>query len=141
MSPRKRAARPDPGHLQTDPAVIDFLRELDHPLKREIEFVRQIILGVSPEIHEGINWNGPSFRTADFFATVNLRARDRVQVIRHKGAKVKDNSTRQVRIADPGGLIKWLATDRCLVTLGAGEEIETNRAALESIVREWIRQL
>jgi hypothetical protein len=141
MAAKKRATRPDPGNSQTDPAVVAFLRELDHPLKREIEAVRQIILGVSPEIHEGIKWNGPSFRTADYFATVNLRARDRVQVILHKGAKVKDNSTRQVRIADPGGLIKWLATDRCMVTLGAGQEIEANGAALESIVREWIRQL
>jgi len=141
MAPKKRVTRPDPRSSQTDPAVVDFLRKLDHPLKREIEAVRQIILGVSPEIHEGIKWNGPSFRTADYFATVNLRAKDRVQVILHKGAKVKDNTTQQVRIADPGGLIKWLAADRCLVTLGAGQEIEANRTALESIVREWIRQL
>jgi len=141
MAPKKRVAKSDPGNSQTDPAVVDFLRDLDHPLKREIEAVRQIILGVSPEIHEGIKWNGPSFRTADYFATVNLRAKDRVQVIFHKGAKVKDNSTQQVRIADPGGLIKWLATDRCLVTVGAGREIETNRDAFEVIVREWIRQL
>ena len=141
MAAKKRVTRPDPGSSQTDPAVVNFLRELEHPLKREIEAVRQIILMVSPEIHEGIKWNGPSFRTADYFATVNLRAKDRVQVILHKGAKVKDNTTQQVRIADPGGLIKWLAADRCLVTLGAGQEIEANRTALESIVREWIRQL
>lgn len=141
MALRKRVAGPDPGKLQTDPDVVAFLRELDHPLKREIEAVRRIILGVSPEIHEGIKWNGPSFRTADYFATVNLRAKDRVQVILHKGAKVKDNSTPQVRVADPAGLIKWLAADRCLVTLGAGKEIDANRPALERIVREWIRQL
>jgi len=141
MAKRNRVASPDADNSQTDPAVVAFLRDLDHPLKREIEAVRQIILGVSPKIHEGIKWNGPSFRTADYFATVNLRAKDCVQVILHKGAKVKDNSTSQVRIEDPKGLIKWLATDRCLVTIGAGKEIEANRAAFEVIVREWIRQL
>ena len=57
----------------TDPAVIDFLDKLEHPLKPEIETIRQIILGVSPTIREGIKWNSPSFRTTDYFATLNLR--------------------------------------------------------------------
>src|SRR5262245_55000290 len=117
------------------------MRELDHPLKRDIEAVRRIILGVSPEIREGIKWNGPSFRMTDYFATVFLRATDRVQLIFHKGAKVKDNATKPMRMADPSGLIQWLATDRCFVTLGAGKQIQANRAALENIVREWIAQL
>lgn len=77
----KRVAKPEParsltGSSQTDPAVVAFLRKLDHPLKREIESVRQIVLGVSPEIREGIKWNSPSFRTKDYFATLNLRAKD-----------------------------------------------------------------
>ena len=54
MAAKKRVARPEPGSLQTDPAVIAFLRELVHPLKQEIEAVRQSFLGVSPEIREGI---------------------------------------------------------------------------------------
>jgi uncharacterized protein YdhG (YjbR/CyaY superfamily) len=116
----KRGARSKPGGSQADPAVSAFLRELDHPLKREIEAVRRIILGVSPEIREGIKWNAPSFATTEFFATVNLRARDRLQLIFHMGAKVKDNSTKGMRIANPVGLIEWLAKERCLVTLGVG---------------------
>ena len=79
-------------------------------------------------------------RTTEYFATVNLRARDRVQLILHRGAKAKDNSTKGMQIADPAGLIKWLAWDRCLVTLGAGKDIQARRAAFEAIVREWIRQ-
>src|SRR5262245_41223578 len=73
MAARKRVASPEPSSSQTDPAVIAFLRELDHPLKQEVEAVRQIILGVSPEIREGIKWNAPSFRTTEYFATLNLR--------------------------------------------------------------------
>jgi uncharacterized protein YdhG (YjbR/CyaY superfamily) len=137
----KRVAKPESGSSQTDPAVSAFLRELEHPLKQEIETVRQIILGVSPEIREGIKWNAPSFRTTEFFATINLRARDRVRLILHTGAKVKDTSTKGLQIADPAGLLEWLARDRCLVTLGDGKEIQARRAALEAIVREWIGQL
>jgi uncharacterized protein YdhG (YjbR/CyaY superfamily) len=138
---RKRGAGPDSGNSQIDPAVTEFLRDLDHPLKRDIEVVREFILGVNAEIREGIKWKATSFRTEDYFATFNLRATDCVQFIFHKGAKVKDNSTKGMQIADPAGLIKWLAKERCLVTVGTGKEIQANRAALESIVREWIGQL
>jgi hypothetical protein len=137
----ERSARPEPRGSQTDPAVIAFLRELDHPLKQEIEAVRQLILGVSPEIREEIKWNAPSFRTTDHFATFNLRAKERVQLILHTGAKVKDTATKGMKIADPAGLLKWLAKDRCLVALSDGKDIQAKRAALEALMREWIGQL
>jgi uncharacterized protein YdhG (YjbR/CyaY superfamily) len=140
-SDKKTRRKPDAERLQTDPAVTAFLRKLHHPLKKDIEAVRRIILAVSPAIREGIKWNGPSFRTTEYFATVFLREQDKVQLIFHKGGKVKDNSTAGAQITDPAGLIKWLARERCLVTLGVGKDIQANRSAFETIVREWIRQL
>ena len=144
MAARKRIAKLESGSSRIDPAVTAFLRELNHPLKKEIESVRQIILGLGPEIREGIKRNAPSFRTAEFFATVNLRGKGgdaRVWLILHKGAKVKDNSTEEMKITDPAGLLKWLAKDRCLVTFGDAKEIQAKQSALEAIIREWIRQL
>jgi uncharacterized protein YdhG (YjbR/CyaY superfamily) len=134
----KRAATPAAGESQEDPAVREFLRALDHPRKRDIAAVRRIILGVSPAVREGVKWNAPSFRTADYFATFFLRATDRVRLVFHRGAKAKDGSTKRPAVADPAGLIEWVAPDRCLVTAGAGKEIAANRAALEAIVRAWI---
>lgn len=133
--PLKLTSRSD---SQKDPAVDAFLRDLDHPLKKDIETVRLIILGVNSKIHEGIKWSAPSFRTNDYFATFFLRSTDRVQLIFHRGAKVKDNSTKGAKIADPAGLIEWLAAERCIITLGAGKEIGQKRAAFERIVRQWI---
>jgi hypothetical protein len=115
------------------------MRELDHPLKKDIETVRRIILNVDPGIGEAIKWNAPSFRTTEFFATVNLRSRECVQLIFHTGVKVKGVATTGISIDDPAGLLKWLAKDRCLVTLGVGKDIQTKRAAFEAIIREWIR--
>ncbi len=100
---------------------------------------KKFILNVDPGISEAIKWNAPSFRTTDFFATVNLRSRDCVQLIFHTGARVKATATTGISIADPAGLLEWLAKDRCLVTLGVGKDIQTRRAAFEAIVREWIR--
>lgn len=140
-APQSRAATNDLAGAQTDPAVVALLQGLDHPLKREIEAVRQIILGVDPAIREAIKWNAPSFRTTDFFATFNLRSKDRLQLVFHTGAKVKATATTGIDIADPAGLLKWLAKDRCLVTLGVGEEIRAKQDAFAAIVRAWIQWL
>lgn len=126
---------------QTDDAVVAYLRELDHPRKKEIESVRRLVLAVSPAIREGIKWNAPSFRTGkEYFATFNLRAKDVVQIILHLGAKARPGQKAFV-VADPKGLLKWLGKDRALVTLGAGRVLASNRAAFQSIVRAWIEHV
>lgn len=136
-SPAKRADSPPQG----DPSVDLFLAALRHPLKDEIEVVRSLILSSSPEIREGIKWNAPSFRTRDYFATFHLRSTDKVQLVFHTGAKSKDARMKTSDIPDPEGLMKWLAEDRCLVTLGSGSEIEAHKEAFQAIVRAWIRHL
>ncbi len=134
----KRTVKPS---APTDAAVTAYLRDLEHPLKKEIEAVRRIILGVRPTIREGIKWNAPSFQTEKhYFATFNVRARESVQLILHLGAKVRLHQ-KSLKIADPRGLLKWLGKDRALVTLGAGRDIPANRAAFEAIVRAWIKHV
>lgn len=124
---------------QSDPAVLDFMRELDHPLKPEIEAIRQLILGVSPSIREEIKWNAPSFRTTEHFATFNLRGKAGIRVILHTGAKVKESAKRGLEIADPSGLIEWQAKDRGIVTFADAKDIETKRAAFEALLRDWLQ--
>lgn len=141
-APAKKA-KAKPGttrrETQTDPAVTAYLRKLDHPLKKEFEVVRGIILGASPEISEGIKWNVPSFRTSnDFFATMNVRTKDSVQLVFHLGAKVRKD-LKTPKIVDPKRLVKWLAKDRAMITLGMAKDISAHRAAFEAIVRAWIK--
>jgi hypothetical protein len=114
-----------------------FMTSLKHPLKAEIETVRGIIRGLSPAISEEIKWKSPGFRTTESFATVNLRSTDRLQVILHLGAKTRVG-LKPFAIDDPAGLVKWLAKDRCMVTVG---NLEKERAALAGIVRQWIEHV
>lgn len=114
-----------------------FLAALDHPLKREIEAVRALILGLGPEVSEGIKWKAPTFRTSNDFATVNLRSTNSLQLILHLGAKVRPD-LETPHIDDPANLLKWLARDRCMATLGAGEAYRANAAAFEAVLRQWI---
>ena len=41
--------------------VNDFMEKLDHPLKPEVQVIRDIIKGVNKNITEQIKWNAPSF--------------------------------------------------------------------------------
>jgi len=127
MAAAKKSVKGASGANEVD----EFMRKLNHPLKAELEVMRSIILGASPEIREGIKWNAPSF------PTINIR-KDVVLVILHLGAKVKDNSTAGLTISDPTGLLEWLAKDRAAVKFLDMKAIKAGRAALEHIVRQWI---
>jgi uncharacterized protein YdhG (YjbR/CyaY superfamily) len=136
--------RSEPKPLKTtpsrhDPAVAAFLSKLRHPLKTAIELICQIILDVSPQIREGIKWNAPSFRISDDFATLNLR-NGRVWLILHTGAKSKRKAMRS-QVADPDGLLKWLADDRALVVFTDAKQVREKQRALTKLLRAWMRGL
>ena len=68
------------------------MENLDHPLKREVQLVREIIQNVNPAIAEQIKWNAPSFSyQGEYLVTFNLRAKDRIHLVFHNSmiAKVK----------------------------------------------------
>lgn len=128
--------------LRHAPEVSAFMQALEHPLKPEIAALRDIILGADPTIAEEIKWNAPSFRTREFFATFHLRAKGCVQVILHRGAKVRDRDAHeQLPIADPSGMLEWLSKDRASIRLHSMAEIEERRAALGSLISAWIRHV
>src|SRR5688572_26703061 len=129
-STNKRAGR------TPDADVEKFLASLEHPFKREVIALRQLILGVDANITEGIKWNAPSFRTSEWFATFQLRGKPGVRIVLHLGAR-KRTGPRPV-IADPAGLLTWLGDDRAIVTFADAAEVAAQRAALTAIVRAWI---
>ncbi|HTF87428.1 MAG TPA: DUF1801 domain-containing protein [Planctomycetota bacterium] len=137
---RQRAVKPKADASEAGSSVDAYMRELEHPLKREIELLRKLILGVSPKIREEVKWRAPSFRTSDFFATIHnpLRSMDSVMMILHRGARAK-GLTIQGKIEDPDGLLKWLAKDRAIVTFANAKAIQGKRAALQAVIGEWIR--
>ncbi len=123
------------------PAVVAFMAKLEHPLKSEIAEIRRLILAADPSIREGIKWNAPSFRTDEYFATFNLRTRDRARMVLHTGAKVRDTAIDAAKIPDPAALLEWLAKDRALVTLHDAADVQARGPALQEIIRAWVRWL
>lgn len=120
-------------------AVDDFMRALEHPSKPDVEALRKLILGADPSIAEGVKWNAPSFRTTEYFATTNIRAKAGVGLILHLGAKVRNLPDGAIAIDDPGTLLKWLGKDRAMVEFAGKEEIEENKESVVAVLRQWIK--
>jgi hypothetical protein len=142
MGERKKTGTAPRTRQASKHAEIDqFLATKQHPLEGDIQSVRKLILGADASIREEIKWNSVSFRNDhDFFATVNLRSIESVQLVFHTGVKKKATADTGVEIDDPHGLIeKWSAKDRCIVTLGKGAVLKGNKAALAALVKDWIR--
>jgi hypothetical protein len=90
-------------------------------------------------VQEGVKWNAPSFRTTEYFATTNLRAKAGIGVILHLGAKVRDLPPGGVQIADPAGLLKWLGKDRAMVEFADAQAFDEAKPAFQAVLRQWLR--
>ncbi len=122
-----------------DPAVNALLDANKHPLRQEIDQLRTIILGVDKSIDEGVKWNTASFRTTDWFATLNgPKHIKEPMVILHAGAKAKGLVLKD-RISDPQSLIKWLGNDRAQIIFKDAKDIKTKQQALQAIIGAWIK--
>ena len=110
-------------------AVEAFMASLVHPYKAEIAALRRLMLEVDPSVQEDIKWHAPSFRTTEYFATINLRAKSGISVILHLGAKVRQLPPGGVTINDPAKLLKWLGKDRAMVEFADTKEFNNSRAA------------
>jgi uncharacterized protein YdeI (YjbR/CyaY-like superfamily) len=139
MVTRKRDAERGAVGSEMDPAVARYLEQLEHPLKREVEELRGVILGVGLGLREGIKWNAPSYSVAgEDRVTFNLSAKDKVRLIFHRGARVKDGKGKGRLLEDDSGLLEWASDDRAIATFRTMDEVMAGKAALKRLVRRWI---
>lgn len=123
------------GHEQ----VIQYLNDLEHPLKKEIEEVRKIILSAHEQITEHIKWNAPSFCfNNEDRVTFNLNGKGFFRLVFHRGAKVKDNTDNGPFFDDPTGLLDWVANDRAIVKFTDMNDVKAKEEKLVQLVARWI---
>jgi hypothetical protein len=121
-----------------DPEAVNvYIKSLEHPLKPLLKEIRRTILEADPRITEGIKWNSSSFYCYGWFATVNLRAKNGVQVVLHHGAKIRDDSTLSFTIDDPSHLLAWPSKDRAIVTFISTDHFQNNSVAFKKIIKQW----
>ncbi|OZB96001.1 DUF1801 domain-containing protein [Paenibacillus sp. XY044] len=121
--------------------VEDFLKQLDHPLKPEIEEVRKIILNTDEGLSEHIKWNAPSFLSHnDDRVTFNLHGKGFFRLVLHRGAKPKDSTDLRLYFEQEQGqeLLEWSAPDRATIRFTDMEDVESKRDVLQAIIRKWL---
>ena len=122
-----------------EPVVSALLDANEHPLRKEIDQLRTFILAADKSIEEGVKWNTASFRTKDWFATLNgPKHIQEPMLILHAGAKAKGLVLKD-RIPDPLGLIKWLGNDRGQIIFKDTTDITMKQQALQAILSAWIK--
>lgn len=116
-----------------------YLKELNHPLKDLVAKVRAIILQANEEITEHIKWGAPSFAyKGEDRVTFNLRAREGIQLVFHRGAKAKNS--RNFKYVDDTGLLDWITTDRANIKFDDMTDITSKKQGLMKVVNDWIKR-
>ncbi|MBA3723579.1 MAG: DUF1801 domain-containing protein [Candidatus Levybacteria bacterium] len=117
--------------------VNEFIKTLNHPFKTEIIKVREIILHTDEQVSEHIKWNAPSFGyNGDDRITFRLHPPKDIQLIFHRGAKVKDNS--DFIFEDTSGLMHWVTKDRATVAFKNMVDIAIHEKAFTKLVKAWL---
>lgn len=115
-------------------SVTQYMAKLEHPMKAEIEALRALVTGADPRISEQIKWNAPSFCfEGDDRVTLRLQPGNRLQMVFHRGAKVKEIGG--FSFEDPTGRMKWQAADRAVVDIKGMACLDP---ALLSLVVRWM---
>lgn len=125
-----RAAKKAAKKTQSNSAAVDeFIDNLDHPFKAEVQAVRKIIKGVNSNLTEEIKWAAPSFSYKGYLVTFNLWAKDRVHLVFHNGAILRDKA----------GLLEGDYPDRRMMYFANMKEVKAKKAALEDYVSQWVK--
>lgn len=117
-------------------AVDSFLDALGHGRRREIDRLRNAILGSRSELTEHVKWNAPSYAVDGVDrVTFRLHPGDRVQLVLHRGAAVREGG---FSFTDPTGLVVWAAPDRGVVTFTDLADVEAKAPRVADLVAAWV---
>ena len=97
------------------------------------------ILHAEPGLTEGIKWNGPNYSlNGEDRITMRINPPKQIQVIFHRGAKVK--SQPQNRLIDGNyPFLTWKENDRAIATFKGLDDIQQFSEPFHEVVTKWIK--
>lgn len=111
--------------------VVEYMQELEHPLKAEIEALRVIIKETNARISERIKWKAPSYYCKEDFLTFNHRMQDKVHLIFHNDAIPKLSSA----------ILEGDYKDRRMVYFNDMTDILAKKAELQRVITELLEHI
>ena len=120
--------------------VTEFLDELNHPFREEIECLRNIILSADNNLTENIKWNGPNYCSNNedrITMRIQPLTTKQIQLIFHRGAK-KQEQPKNKLIEDLSGLLIWKENDRAIASFKNTTDIDNGKTELTEIIKQWL---
>ena len=117
--------------LSDEEQVAEYMLQLAHPLKAEIELLRSIIKNANNNLKERIKWNAPSYYYKEDVVTFGPYRNGMILLIFHHPLIVKIKSP----------LLEGNYKDRRIVYLKDAAAISTAKKELERIIKEHIQLL
>ena len=123
---------------QLNPEGKQVLDAINHPLRAEIEALRQMIIESIEGLSENIKWNGPNYCFGEEDRiTMKIQPPKQIQLIFHRGVKKMEQPNTPL-IADPSGLLTWKENDRAIASFESVDIIISNEVFIKQIVTAWI---
>jgi uncharacterized protein YdhG (YjbR/CyaY superfamily) len=110
--------------------VDEFMENLSHPFKAEVEAIREIIKGMDKNIVEEIKWKAPSFSyKGEYLVTFNLRDPNRIHLVFHNPmiSKVKNK------------LLEGDYADRRMAYFAGMKDVQAKKPALKKVLKDLIK--
>lgn len=114
-----------------DDSATAHVDAMGHPRREQIERARRAVLDADERLVESVKWNAPSYAIDEHLVTLRLRPGDRIEVILHRGARVRSDTV--VPVLDDDHL-EWRAPDRAVRVLAPGDD----PAVLTPLVERWL---
>jgi hypothetical protein len=114
--------------MPKDAEVDAFIADLGHPLEREMQAVRRIVLGVDRRITETIKWKSPTFMFEGNIASIEPRSKKQVSLLFHQGAKLPGTHP---ALEGGGETVRYLR-------FADAADVKRKQKDLEKAVRAWI---
>lgn len=115
--------------MKKNPIVDEYLKKKKHPLNKEIQRVREIILSTHKDIDETIKWSSPTFIYKGNMASYFMNAKKHVSLMFHKGAFINDKT----------GLLQGDGKEARTAKFESIVDIENRKRDLQTVVKEWIK--
>jgi len=116
--------------MKNTKSVSEYMAELEHPLKEEINAVRNII-NSNTKIAERIKWNAPSYFYKADLVTFNPRNQNKVHLVFHHIAITKNTSK----------LLEGDYKDRRMLYFSSMKEILSKEKQLTQIIDDLVQEI
>lgn len=123
-------------------AVATHIEKLPAALIEPVRLLRELLLGADPQVGERIKWNNPAFYFTGPMLPADPKAHAReIAVFNLFKERLMLVFTHGAGLDDPAGLLGGAFKDsRRTIVFQGMDDIRSKGAALQDIVRDWIRK-